>query len=100
MSEKYIKPSRDIAARMLADEMVVMSVKDSRVFSLAATASAIWSAADGATPLREIVLRKVVAEFKVDPETAYQDALALVEELALAGILMLADHPIGPIGQG
>jgi hypothetical protein len=100
MSEKYIKPSRDIAARMLADEMVVMSVKDSRVFSLNATASAIWSAADGATPLREIVLRKVVAEFEVDPETAYQDALALVEELALAGILMLADHPIGPIGQG
>jgi hypothetical protein len=100
MSEKYIKPSRDIAARMLADEMVIMSVKDSRVFSLNATASAIWSAADGATPLREIVLRKVVEEFEVDPEIAYQDALALVEELAQAGILMLADHPFGPIGQG
>ena len=95
MSEKYIKPSRDIAARMLADEMVVMSVKDSRVFSLNATASAIWSAADGSTPLREIVARAVVQEFEVDADVAYRDALALVEELAHEGILLLADHPIG-----
>ena len=94
MSEKYIKPSRDIAARMLDDEMIVMSVRDSKVFSLNPTASVIWSAADGATPLREIVARKVVPEFEVDPEVAYQDALALVEELAQEGILLLADHPI------
>ena len=98
MSEKYIKPSRDIAARMLADEMIVMSVKDSRVFSLNATASAIWSAADGATPLREIVASKVVPEFDVDADVAYQDALALVEELAREGILLLADDPIGEKG--
>jgi len=95
MSEKYIKPIRDIAARMMADEMVVMSVKDSRVFSLNVIASAIWSAADGFTPLREIVARKVVTEFEVDAEVAYQDALELVEELAQEGILLLADHPIG-----
>ncbi|HEY6420657.1 MAG TPA: PqqD family protein [Candidatus Binataceae bacterium] len=98
MSEKYIKPSRDIAARMLEDEMVVMSIRDSRVYSLNATASAIWEAADGATPLREIVARKVVENFEVDPETAYQDALELVEELAREGILQIADHPIVPEG--
>jgi hypothetical protein len=94
MSEKYIKPSRNIASRMLAGEMVVMLVKDSRVFSLNATASAIVNAADGSTPLREIVARRVVDEFEVDAEEAYQDALALVESLAQEGILLLADHPI------
>ncbi len=94
MSEKYIKPSRDIAARMLDGEMVVMSVTDSTVYSLNATASVIWSAADGATPLREIVARNVVAQFEVDLEVAYQDALELVEELARDGILLVADHPI------
>ena len=98
MTEKYIKPSRDIAARMLADEMIVMSVKDSRVFSLNATASVIWSAADGSTTLREIVARNVVAEFEVDADTAYRDAVELVEELAQQGILQLADHPIGKQG--
>jgi hypothetical protein len=94
MNEKYIKPSRDIAARMLDDEMVVMSIRDSRVFSLNATASRIWSAADGATPLSEIVARTVVAEFEVEPDVAYQDALALVDELAQEGILQVADQPI------
>ncbi len=98
MSEKYIKPSRDIAARMLEDEMIVMSVRDSRVYSLNATASAIWEAADGATPLREIVARTVVENFEVDAETAYQDALALVEELVQEGILLIADHPIAAEG--
>ena len=94
MSEKYIKPSRNIAARMLADEVVVMLVKDSRVFSLNPTASAIWSAADGLTPLREIVASKLVDEFEVDADTAYRDALELVEALAQQGVLLLADHPI------
>ena len=98
MSEKYIKRSRDVAARMLADEMVIMAVKESRVFSLNPTASAIWSAADGATTLREIVARTIVSEFEVDADTAYQDALALVEELAQEGILLIADQPIGPEG--
>jgi hypothetical protein len=92
----YIKPSRDIAARVMADEMVIMSVKNSKVFSLNPTATRIWTAADGATPLREIVARAVVSEFEVDAETAYRDARAMVEDLAQEGILLLADHPIGP----
>jgi hypothetical protein len=96
MSEKYIKPSRNIAARMLDDEMIVMSVRDSAVYSLNAIASVIWSAADGLTPLREIVASKIVPEFEVEPEVAYRDALELVEELARQGILLVADHPIGP----
>jgi hypothetical protein len=91
----YIKPSRDIAARRMLDEMVIMSVKDSKVFSLNPVATCIWSAADGATTLREIVARAVVSEFEVDADTAYQDAVELVEELAQEGILLLADHPIG-----
>jgi hypothetical protein len=93
--EIYIKPSRDIAARKMLDEMVIMSVKDSKVFSLNPVATRIWSAADGATTLREIVARAVISEFEVDADTAYQDAIELVEELAQEGILLLADHPIG-----
>ncbi len=81
---------------MLDDEMIVMSVRDSAVYSLNATASVIWSAADGSTPLSEIVASKVVPQFEVEPEVAYRDALELVEELAREGILVVADHPIGP----
>jgi hypothetical protein len=95
-SDIYIKPSRDVAARKMADEMVIMAVKNSKVFSLNPTATRIWTAADGATTLREIVAREVVSEFEVDAETAYRDALELVEELAQEGIMVVADSPIAP----
>jgi hypothetical protein len=94
MSETYIKRSRDTAARRLGDETIIMSVKDSRVFTLNPTASVIWGAADGVTTLREIVAREVVPEFEVEAEAAYRDALELVEELAREGILTVTDRPV------
>ena len=94
MNKTYIKRHSDTAARMLGDEMIVMSVKDSRVFTLNPIASVIWRAADGATSVREIVERDVVAEFEIDAETAYRDALELVGKLALEGILVVADQPM------
>ncbi len=94
MMETYIKRHVDTAARMLGDEMLIMSVKDSRVFTLNPTASAIWRAADGATSLREIVEREVVSEFEIDTESAYRDALELVGKLAQEGILVVTDHPV------
>ena len=55
MSESYIARSSTIAARMLAGEMMVMNSADSTFFTLNEVATAIWQAADGRTPLREIV---------------------------------------------
>jgi len=91
VSEKYISRSDKVAARMLGGEMMVMSVVDSTLFSLNETASLIWKAADGTTPLSEIVEREIVAQFDVSGEDAYRDALALVEELARHGILWISD---------
>jgi len=93
VSEKFISRSDKVAARMLGDEMMVMSVVDSTLFSLNETASLIWNAADGATPLSEIVEREIVAKFDVSAADAYRDALALAEELARHGILRIADRP-------
>lgn len=94
MSEKYIRPGANISVREMDDEIVVMSVKNSQVFTLNPTASRIWAAADGLTPLSEIVARSVLPEFEVDAEVAYRDALALVDDLANLGILVVADNPI------
>jgi hypothetical protein len=94
MSETYIKRHRDTAARMLGDETIIMSVKDSRVFTLNPTATVLWGAADGVTPLSEIVARDVVPVFEVEADTAYADALELVGQLAREGILVVADHPM------
>jgi hypothetical protein len=71
-----------------------MSARDSMLFSLNETATAIWQAADGATPLAEIVQRSVCARFEVDAATALRDAEELVEGLAQHGILKVSNLPI------
>jgi hypothetical protein len=94
MSPLYIARIKEVAARKLGEEMMIMSALDSTLFSLNDTASAIWQAADGSTPLDEIVKRKVCAEFDVTPEEALKDAEDLVKELAAHGILLVSDQPI------
>jgi hypothetical protein len=64
------------------------------LFSLNESASAIWQAADGRTPLAEIVERAVCAEYDVAPEEALRDAEDLVRDLAAHGILRISDQPI------
>lgn len=93
MSEKYITRSTAIAARMLGGEMMVMSATDSTFFTLNEVATAIWQAADGHTPLSEIVSRAVCDQFEVEPEVARADAEQFVAELSEHGILLVSDGP-------
>ena len=94
MSETYISRSSNIAARMLAGEMMVMNSADSTFFTLNEVATAIWQAADGRTPLREIVRHNVCGQFDIDPEQAERDARQFVEDLSQHGILVVAEHPL------
>jgi len=94
MSEKYIARSSAVAARELGGEMIIMSAADSTLFSLSEVATLIWQAADGRTPLSEIVERRVCEEFDVPLDTAYRDAEAFVEELSSHGILRVSDQPL------
>jgi hypothetical protein len=94
MTKKYIAHSGAIAARKLGDEMVIMSAVDSTLYTLNPVATAIWEAADGRTPLSEIVEAAVCSEFDVQPEIAYADAEVLVNDLAHHGILLVSDQPI------
>lgn len=83
-----------VAARMLGEEMVIMSGKDSTLFTLNPVATVIWNAADGKTTLEEIVEQRVCDEFEVDRATAMQDAESFVSELAQHGILVVSEQPI------
>lgn len=94
MAETYIARSSAIAARMLGGEMMIMSVVDSTFFTLNEVATVIWQAADGNTPLSQIVDRRVCEEFEIEPEAARRDAAQFVSELSQHGILLVSDHPI------
>ena len=93
MSDRYIARSTEIAARVLGGEMMVMSAVDSTFFTLNDVATAVWQAADGRTPLSEIVARAVCDQFEVDPEVARADVDAFVDQLSQHGILLVSDHP-------
>ena len=92
--KRYVLRSRKVAARALGDETMIMSALDSSLFTLNDTASAIWNAADGVTPLDEIVEQRVCAEFEVEPGQALRDAEELVNNLAQHGIVVVSDSPI------
>jgi hypothetical protein len=94
MAEKYIARSKAIAARMIGGEMMVMSAVDSTFFTLNEVASTIWQAADGRTPLSEIVTDKVCQEFEVERDRAQHAADRFVDELSQHGILLVSDQPL------
>ena len=93
MSPLYIARSREIAARALDGEMMIMSARDSTLFNLNELGTIIWQAADGSTTLEDIVAKRICVEFEVEPAEALQDAESFVRELADKGILLLSDQP-------
>jgi hypothetical protein len=93
LAEKYIARSSALAARLLGSEMMIMSA-DSTFFMLNEVASAIWQAADGLTPLSEIVDGKICQEFDVNQEQAHRDAERFVDELSQYCILLVSDKPL------
>ena len=94
MSERYVLRSSAIASRLLGGEMMVMSATDSTFFTLNEVATTIWQAADGHTPLSEIVTKSVFRAFEVEPETALQDAQSFIDKLSGHGILLVSDQPL------
>lgn len=94
MSRLYLARDPRVAARSLDGEMMIMSGRDSTLFTLNRTATILWQAADGKTPLDEIVERKICAAFEVEPSVALEDAQALARDLAAHEILQISEQPI------
>jgi hypothetical protein len=89
-----------VAARQLGGEMVIMSAVDSTLFTLNETATLLWQAADGVTPLSEIVERRLCHEFDVPPDQAHRDVTEFVEDLTRRGILLVSDQPFAEEAAG
>ena len=94
MSRLYVARNPRVATRGLGDETMIMSGRDSTLFTLNPTATVLWQSADGKTPLDEIVQTRICAEFEVEPTEALQDAESLARELARHEILQISEEPI------
>jgi hypothetical protein len=93
-AEMYLSQRPDIAWRTLGDDTIIMSTLDSNVFMLNSVATAIWNAADGKTPLSQIVHDRICSEFDVSEEEAYMDAKDFAHLLSEHGILQISDTPV------
>jgi hypothetical protein len=100
MSRLYVARNPRVAARSLDGEMMIMSARDSTLFTLNKTATILWQAADGATTLDEIVDQRICPQFEVEPAEALQDAETLARELAGHEILQISEEPITPPNPG
>jgi hypothetical protein len=98
MTPHYIARHPLTAFRELGGEMIVISARDSRLFTLNDVAATIWKAADGMTTLQEIVNGIVCAEYEVEPSSAAGDVERFVDDLVEQGILVRSDRPIAPEG--
>jgi len=94
MSSLYVSRNPRVAARILDGEMMIMSGRDSSLFTLNRTATILWQAADGVTPLERIVEQRICVEFDVEPAQALQDAETLARELADHEIMQISEEPI------
>ena len=68
-------------------------VIDAVVNPINESAAVLWRAADGQTPLAEIVTRDICPAFDIDADTALRDATELAHGLAERGILQVAPQP-------
>jgi hypothetical protein len=94
MTKLYVARNPRVAARSLDGEMMIMSGRDSTLFTLNKTATILWQSADGHTSLDEIVEQRICSEFAVEPAMALQDAETLARELASHEILNISEQPI------
>jgi Coenzyme PQQ synthesis protein D (PqqD) len=93
-SKLYIGRSPAVASRKLGGEMMIMSARDSTLFTLNEVATVIWEFADGSLTLDEIVELGICSEFDVQTAEAVRDAEILAKALAQHGILRISREPI------
>ncbi|MGA2436179.1 MAG: PqqD family protein, partial [Bryobacteraceae bacterium] len=90
----FVARNPAVAARVLDGELILMSLRDSSLFTLNGVATEIWQAADGRTPLDQIVRTRVCEKFDVEPATAYADAEEFCRKLGEHGVLLLSGQPV------
>lgn len=96
MSDVYIARSSAVAARALEGEMVIMSMRDSTLFTLNEVGAEIWRAADGRTPLSEIVRDNICAKFETEPDAAYAEAETFCRRLTSTAFCCSRTNPSRP----
>lgn len=94
MAERYPAQNPRAAWRVYDGRAVIVSPEDSRLHTLNEVGTVVWQAADGRTPVEEIVAL-VCREFDVTADRAAADVDAFVDQLVARGLLSIGAAPAG-----
>jgi hypothetical protein len=90
--ESRVAVSRDAVSAALDGETVILGMRDGVYYGLDTVGSRIWTLAAQPTTLGAIH-DAIVAEYRVAPEVAWNDLLALAHDLIAAGLLTRPADP-------
>ena len=97
MASVYPLRRRNVNVRTLDGETVVLDRRRRRIHQLNVTASHVWARCDGRHTLSDIA-DELAGAFDVDRGTAARDAVALLQQLAGAGLLEeIPTEPLQPV---
>lgn len=94
-SESIVKRSTDVQFSQLDEELLAIDSQAGFCYSLNESAGRVWELI--ATPVQVgAMCDRLQQEFAVDEATCRKDVLALLQDLANAGLLQVSGRPTDP----
>lgn len=87
-----VRPAKDVLDADLEDEKVILNVRTGRYYGLNPVGSRIWQLLQQPVSV-DALLGTVLAEYDVAPDRGEQDLVALLEDLAAAGLVEVGPGP-------
>jgi hypothetical protein len=88
----YPERSKETAFRIINDEVVIIYLTTGDYYSINQVGARIWELCDGYHSMKDIVLF-VSQEFDTPEETATQDVLELLNDLASENLVIIRENP-------
>lgn len=82
MEDKCIKKAKDVEAKVIDDETLILEPESSSFFRLNETGTEVWKNANGHVKLKDIA-KSISTKFDVDEKKALKDIVALVKQLEI-----------------
>jgi len=79
---KFIKRNVEVATKQIENELIILSLDESRIYTFNEVAKHIWELADGTQSLGEII-QQIASEYSASQEQVKKDILAFLEKANL-----------------
>lgn len=89
--EKIPVKTKDIAHRVVGDEVIVVNFPNSNFYNLNPVGTFIWERCDGKHSLEQIA-GELIEEYDISPEEAAKDCQEFIGALVECGLLQWSDR--------